>query len=91
MKASLNAHHGLVKTLLVAGADVNARDSQGQTVLHYAVRGRHAGIIRLVCLQRVDTRATSRTSQMQVCYKEKRSNFDIVFLDLDISVIFHIF
>ena len=64
MKASLNGHHDLVKALLGAGANVNARDALGQTALHYAVRGQHAPIIRLVCVKRVDTSAMTHTSRL---------------------------
>ena len=44
-EAAANGHFETVKTLMVKGADVNAKDTDNFTPLHYAVRNGHAKIV----------------------------------------------
>jgi ankyrin repeat protein len=46
--AAHEGHENIVRFFLSAGADVNATDSFGRTVLHLAAQGGHVGIVRLL-------------------------------------------
>jgi ankyrin repeat protein len=49
----------VVRLLLEKGANVNARDREGETPLHYAARTKEWGIVRSLVLAGADTQATN--------------------------------
>jgi ankyrin repeat protein len=59
-EAAFAGHTETVKALLGAGADVRNRGQIGCTALDYAVKGGHAGVVRLL-LGRSDVDVNSKT------------------------------
>jgi hypothetical protein len=61
--AAENGHVDVMRTLVAAGADTNARHIEGgDSVLHVACRGRHIAAIRLLLESGADAEATSQGS-----------------------------
>lgn len=64
--AAANGEIEQVKLLISQGADVNVKDSAGQTPLHYAARKGHKEIVELLLANGADVNARDRMSKTPV-------------------------
>ena len=61
--AARNGHFVIVKLLLEAGADVEARDRWGQTALHWAAKRSQANEVKLLLEAGADAEARTTAGQ----------------------------
>lgn len=62
MRASERGHRDIVQLLYERGADVNAKDKNGNTALHLAVRFENVAVVELLLKQGANIEATERES-----------------------------
>ncbi len=78
MRAGQLRREQTARVLVAAGADVNARDNEGETVLMYAAEGGHTGIIGLLLEAGADVKARAPTGQTALGWAISRGGIDAV-------------
>lgn len=73
-------HDDIVKVLLNWGADVNARDSQGTSVLMRAVQNNHAGVVRVLLNWGANMDATDNSGLTALVLAAKIGLWDIILI-----------
>jgi ankyrin repeat protein len=68
--ASVQGDTPLVEALLAAGADVNARNEDDMTALHYAVSQGHADVVRVLMLAGADPNRLDRYERSPLDYAD---------------------
>lgn len=89
--AALQRHGSVVKKLIAAGADVNARDSEGRTALDYAVMGKDIKTIQLLVNAKADYKKALAEGKkeepslyaIQVLLLKERDNFEVCDYDYE--------
>lgn len=74
----ISASTNLIKTLLQKKADINHRDSQGRTALHYAVEGENKDILLFLLNNRADPKLTDNNQQTPLALAQKYGLTEIV-------------
>ena len=62
----LTSDSDVVSRLLASGADPNSPDTNGNTPLHVAVRGRHKEIVRMLLEKKADTSLANKSGKTPV-------------------------
>lgn len=77
MRSSLNGDESAVRSLLDRGADVNARDNDGETALMAASFSGHVGVVKLLLDRGAEVNGRSRTGWTALNLAVKRSNDEV--------------
>lgn len=75
--ASFAGHPGLVDTLLAAGADINARSTNGSTVVMMATREGHAVLVKRLLEAGANPALKNDYDEDAVAWAMRQGNFDI--------------
>ena len=78
--APSNGHRETLMGLLKGGADVDAQDSQGWTVLHYAAWGGHSDLVALLLgkIESASIAATNKDGQTPLCLAATSGHLGVV-------------
>jgi ankyrin repeat protein len=86
-KALYSATHqgrlNLVKYLLDNGADIDGKDSQGDTALHIASKDGNLDMVKLLCSYEADSDARNPVWETPICYAARNGHKEILKLLLD--------
>lgn len=78
--AALEGQHLLLEQLLIEGADVNALDRDGQTLLHWAVKEGDIEAVEMLLNFQADRAIQDRAGKSALQYAEERNQRQIVHL-----------
>lgn len=83
--AAMHGHIGLMQRLIAAGADTNARETNGETALHAAARGGHSSAIILLCKRGAEVDAARRdgATPLAIAAQNRQSAAVRLLLDYD--------
>jgi hypothetical protein len=81
--AARNGDRALVRTLLDKGAEVNAREQDGMTPLHWATLNNHADIVRMLLNSGANVKETDRYGFTALHNAMSRGHSDLVGILLD--------
>ena len=68
MLAAAQGNFKVVKSLIVADANMDARDTRGRTALHHAARGGFDDCVDVLMSQKADTNAVTNSGLTPLCF-----------------------
>ena len=77
-EAAAAGHVGVVKALLTAGADKDAKDAQGRTALMLAVEQGHVGVVKALLTARADKDARDENEKTPLISAAEQGHVEIV-------------
>lgn len=80
MEASLHGHRGVVELLIAEGANVNGKNANGNTALHFAAPGGHEAIVRTLLAHGADKMAENTDGEKPIDRAAKSGQKRIVVL-----------
>ncbi|RDW85731.1 hypothetical protein BP5796_04056 [Coleophoma crateriformis] len=83
--ASEDGHINIVKLLVEKGADINAADMNGRTLLYRASENGHIDVVKLLLEKGADVNATDKNGWTPLCTASQHRHIDVVKLLLEMG------